>query len=186
VEIPFTRAHWEATEVAPQFPLARGWQRQLDIERHPIFYDGPLNARTYGAWLREHGVRFVALPNAVLDYTGEDEGELVRDGLPYLRLRWSSPDWRLYDVTPPGPMVVPEGGAQMRMTELASDSARIEVTRAGAAVVRIQFSPYWVADGACVEKAGEWTRLTAPRSGTFDIRMRFSPGRLISRGRRCG
>ena len=39
VEIPFTRSHWEAAEVAPHFPLARGWQRQLDIKRNPLFYE---------------------------------------------------------------------------------------------------------------------------------------------------
>ena len=32
VEIPFTKFHWEAYAVAPQFPLARGWERQLDIK----------------------------------------------------------------------------------------------------------------------------------------------------------
>jgi hypothetical protein len=38
IEIPFTRSHFEAYEVARQWPLARGWQRQLDIERNRLFY----------------------------------------------------------------------------------------------------------------------------------------------------
>src|SRR5262249_28309546 len=39
VEIPFTRDHWEAAWVAPRYPLARGWYRQLDIADNPQFYD---------------------------------------------------------------------------------------------------------------------------------------------------
>ena len=30
IEIPFTRSHWEGSEVAMDQPLARGWLRQLD------------------------------------------------------------------------------------------------------------------------------------------------------------
>jgi len=37
-EIPFTRFHWEAWVVAAHFPLARGWERQLDIADNPLFY----------------------------------------------------------------------------------------------------------------------------------------------------
>jgi hypothetical protein len=37
-EIPFTRFHWEAYVVATHFPLARGWERQLDIADNSIFY----------------------------------------------------------------------------------------------------------------------------------------------------
>ena len=40
VEIPFTANHWEARWVAPAVPLARGWERQLDGKRNPLFYDG--------------------------------------------------------------------------------------------------------------------------------------------------
>ena len=40
VEIPFTLGHWEGAEVASDFPMARGWLRQLDTGRNPIFYKG--------------------------------------------------------------------------------------------------------------------------------------------------
>ena len=30
IEIPFTRSHWEGSEVAMDQALARGWLRQLD------------------------------------------------------------------------------------------------------------------------------------------------------------
>ncbi len=31
LEIPLTESHWEAAYVAREFPLARGWERQLDL-----------------------------------------------------------------------------------------------------------------------------------------------------------
>ena len=42
IEIPFTKFHWETYDVAPYFPLARGWERQLDIRYNHLFYDGTL------------------------------------------------------------------------------------------------------------------------------------------------
>ncbi len=70
VEIPFTYRHWESAYVAPEVALARGWERQLDIERNPIFYDedsSPLNSQTYYHWLLDNAVEYVALPNTALD-----------------------------------------------------------------------------------------------------------------------
>ena len=52
VEIPFTQAHWETAYVAPTIPLARGWERQLDVADNPIFYTAtPLTTTTYERWL---------------------------------------------------------------------------------------------------------------------------------------
>ena len=70
------RFHWEAAYVAPYFPLARGWERQLDTANNALFYvPGRLNDRTYRAWLFANGVRFVALPDVPLDYAALAEGE---------------------------------------------------------------------------------------------------------------
>jgi hypothetical protein len=187
VEIPFTRSHWEAHEVARRFPLARGWERQADIDRNGIFYDGVLNRLTYATWLTERGVRFVALPDGKPDYSSYRERALIESGLPYLRLRWRSDHWRVYEVTLPRPMVVPRAGARISLTGLGVDEARLRVDRPGEATVRVAWSPYWRADaGACVERAGEWTRVTARRPGAVRLRMDFAPSRILSRGRRCG
>ena len=51
VEVPFTENHWEARWIAPRVPLARGWQRQLDVERNPLFYDGRLTPARLRRWL---------------------------------------------------------------------------------------------------------------------------------------
>ena len=39
VEIPPTVHHWESAYVAPVFPLARGWERQLDVAYNALFYN---------------------------------------------------------------------------------------------------------------------------------------------------
>ena len=44
VEIPPTRNRWEADYVAPRFPLARGWLRQLESGDVDLFTDGNLTA----------------------------------------------------------------------------------------------------------------------------------------------
>ncbi len=38
VEVPFTHSHWEAAFLAQRFPLARGWERQLDTKYDPLFF----------------------------------------------------------------------------------------------------------------------------------------------------
>ena len=77
VEIPFTLGHWEGAQVATEAPLARGWLRQLDTGRHPIFYKGGLNELTYASWLSENAVRYVALPDAKPDASSYRERALI-------------------------------------------------------------------------------------------------------------
>jgi hypothetical protein len=185
VEIPFTRSHWEAHEVGSRFPLARGWLRQADIERNGIFYGGALDGLTYAAWLAEHGVRWVALPDAKPDYSSYDERALIEAGLPYLELRERLEHWRVYEVTLPSPMVVPRGRARLELTRLGSDDLALRVTTPGEAIVRVAWSPYWRPSAGCVERAGEWTRVIAEEAGEIRLTMDFAPSRIVSRGRRC-
>ena len=97
-EIPFTRFHWEAWVVASHFPLARGWERQLDIADNPLFYRGHITAATYERWLHDNAIRFVAASDAPLDYSAEAEMALIDRGLPYLHLVMRSAHWRVYAV----------------------------------------------------------------------------------------
>ena len=184
IEIPFTRSHWEAYEVARRHPLARGWLRQNDIERNGIFYGGALDSLTYAAWLTEHGVRWVALPDAKPDYSSYDERALIEAGLPYLELRWQSKDWRVYEVTLPDAMVVSEG-ASFELTEIGLDDFTLRASGPGEATVRVGWSQYWKPDHGCVEPDGDWTRVIADRAGPIKLSMSFAPSRVIQRGRRC-
>jgi hypothetical protein len=185
IEIPFTRSHWEAAEVARYFPIARGWERQLDIPRNGIFYGGVLNPTTYGTWLAEHGVSYVAVASVKPDYSSYRERALIETGLPYLREVWRDDHWRLYRVTLPHAIVVPQGGAQMKLLGLRAEDFTIDVQRPGTAAVKVQWSQYWKAYGGCVERDGEWTRVTARRPGRLRVAMSFSPERVFSHGPRC-
>lgn len=186
VEIPFTRSHWEAAVVAPRFPLARGWERQLDAGRNPLFYAGILSDFTYANWLAEHAVHFVALPDVKPDESSFKERGLIEDNPPYLHLIRRLPHWRIYLFTLPHPMVIPDDGADIRLTHLGSDDLDLYVRKPGSALVRVRWSPYWRVPGACVERAGDWTRVVATHAGPLHMGTSFSVERVIFRGPRCG
>jgi hypothetical protein len=188
VEIPFTQAHWEAAEVARRFPLARGWERQLDGTRDALFYGGVLNRVSYGTWLAEHGVRYVAVASGKPDYSSYKERALIEapGTLPYLRLAWWSPEWRVYEVTLPHAILIPHGDARMDLVSLGNEELEVDVHSPGEAEVKVHWSPYWLAKGACVESDGQWTRLIADHPGRVRMTFDFSPERLLAHGRRCG
>jgi hypothetical protein len=185
IEIPFTRSHWEGSEVAMEAPLARGWLRQLDTGLNPIFYREGLNRLTYASWLADNAVRYVALPSAKPDKSSYGERALIEKGLPYLRLRWKSDDWRVYEVLLPTPLVIPQKHANIVLEQFGSDELLLDVKRPGAAIVKVRWTPYWFASHACVEPDGDWTKVIAYSKGFVRLSTRFSPERLFSRGRRC-
>jgi hypothetical protein len=185
VEVVFTDAHWESADVAIHLPIARGWERQLDVGRNSLFYNGTLNATSYRQWLDDNAVRWVALPDAKLDYSGRQEARLVSGGLQYLRLSWTGPHWRVYEVMSPHTLVTPEGAARIRALSLGAEQVRLAVDRTGSALVKVRWTPYWIANGACVARDGDWTRVTARRTGTIRLRIDFSPLRVFERGPRC-
>jgi hypothetical protein len=185
IEIPFTRGHWEAADIALENPLARGSLRQLDRGTNPIFYRGPLNELTYASWLSENAVRYVALPSALPDSSSYAERALIERGLPYLRLRWRSDDWRVYEVTLPAPIVISQGRANVQLEQFGSDRLLLRTVRPGDALIRVRWTPYWYFEGGCVQREGEWTRVSARSRGFALLSIRFSPERVVQRGRRC-
>ena len=186
VEIPFTRSHWEAAVVAPHFPLARGWERQLDAGRNSLFYSGILTDFTYANWLAEHAVHFVALPDVKPDESSFKERGLIEDNPPYLRLIRRLPHWRIYLFTLPHPMVVPQEGVDMKLTHLGSDELDLVAHTAGSALLRVQWSPYWRVRDGCVARDGDWTRVTVKHPGPVHIWTSFALSRVVERGPRCG
>jgi hypothetical protein len=183
------RSQWESYYVAKEHPSGRGWLRQVDVELNPLFYDdGPLDPERYRRWLGDNAVGWVAIPDAPIGYGGDDEVELIEKRRPpYLREVERTDHWTIYEVATPHPLAVPEGGADIEATSLRPDEVRFDVHRPGSVIVRVHFSPYWrVADGpGCVEKAGDWTRVTAERPGRLRLVTAFAPGRIVDRGRRC-
>jgi hypothetical protein len=188
IEIPQLRSQWESYYVAKEYPSARGWLRQADVKLNPLFYDdGPLGPERYRRWLADNAVRWVALPDVPMGYGGTKEAALIERGVPYLRELPRAGHWRVFEFTPPHALVVPDRGAAIRATAHHPDEVDLQVDRPGGAIVRVHFTPYWRLDGpGCVERAGDWTRITAERPGRTRLVTTFSPTRVIDRGRRCG
>jgi hypothetical protein len=188
IEIPHTFSHWETTYVSPDFSLARGWLRQLDVERNNLFYDGrELDHRRYRRWLYDNGIRWVAASDARLDYSAVDEDRLVRQDPPYLRLRGRLEHWDLYEVIDTPSLV--RGGPNL--VALEPESFTLAATRPGSFEVRVRYSPYWtVTRGrACVGAAGDWILVRIDEPGPVRVSMRFSAGAAwraaLGRERRC-
>jgi hypothetical protein len=176
LEIPFTRSHWEARYVAPTMPLARGWERQLDLRYNGILYSKDLNQATYHEWLVENGVRWVALPAQPLDPSSEAELAIIRTNPSYLHRVWHDTNWQLWAVR--GSDGLTSGPA--KMLALTADSFTLHFNAPGNALVRIHSNPYWSVVGsapACINATAEgWTSVTSSRTGDVTVTSRFSIG----------
>jgi hypothetical protein len=184
IEVPLTRSHWETAELAPRVSLARGWEKQLDTRYDRVLLEPGLDAASYGRWLHQQAVAYVALPDTELDPSSAREGDLIRAGLPYLRQVFVSRHWRIYAVRAPTPLV----SGRARLTTLGHESFDLAVPRPGSYVVRVRYTRYWtILHGAgCVGHAsGGWTTIRAFTSAPLLVRTEFSLGRALGWGNRC-
>ncbi|MFJ6196225.1 hypothetical protein [Micromonospora sp. NPDC092111] len=174
VEVPPTRNYWEAAQLG-EVPLARGWLRQADIARNPLFFTTvpgatgtgvPLTAGSYRAWLDENAVQYVAIPDAPLSWVGRAEAELVGAGLPYLAEVWSAPHWRLYAVADPTPLVAAPG----ELVRQDGASLTFRTASAGQVPVRVRHTRWLTASGgATIAADRDWTVVTVPHAGTWTL-----------------
>lgn len=174
IEIPFTERHWETRFVAPHVALARGWERQADIEVNGIFYTDELTGPDYLAWLAENAVSYVALPETDLDHAAVQEAELLRSGLPGLRLVWQNENWRVWKVLDTLPLV--DGPALL--TAVDADSFKLWMKAPGEVLVRLRHSTHWTVDApACVDESPDgWTRVVSPDVGEVVVRQSVGLG----------
>ncbi|MFB7397382.1 MFS transporter [Streptomyces sp. NPDC056191] len=154
VEVVPASSHRESSALSPYINLARGWNRQADMERNPLFYDDTLNAVNYEEWLHRWAVHYVVLPTGAPDSGAEQEAELVGDGLPYLKQVWSDENWRLYEVADPTPLADPPAMVQ----SAEENEVVIRVETPGRVLIRVPYSP-WLAlvdeDGGKIEPPQE-------------------------------
>ncbi len=210
VEVVPARSHREASALAPYVNLARGWNRQADLKRNPLFYeDGMLTEDSYRAWLSRWAVAYVVLPTGEPDPAAVEEAKLVGGGLPYLREVWSDDTWRLYEVKNPTPLADPPAVVESSDAE----GMTVSVAKAGPVLIRVPYSPWLglldkngkdirppkagphgeppVNVNGCLTKkvqeprAGQpeddWTLLRAPHAGTYRIVARYK----LPRGTAC-
>lgn len=183
-EVPLTHSHWEAALLASQFPLARGWERQLDTRYDALFFGKDLTPAAYRSWLLDEGIGYVALPDARLDSSSVQEAALIRKGLPYLREVLDSRHWRVFQVIGATPLA----SKPAVLSDLTDDSFTLRFAAGGSSLVRVHDTPYWsVTSGdACVQRApGGWTAVHASRSGVVHVAARFSLRSALGDGRAC-
>ncbi|QXJ25331.1 MFS transporter [Actinomadura graeca] len=183
IEVVPLRSHWEAAGLSRHFVLARGWNRQVDAERHALFYEkGALTAASYHDWLHKWAVHYVVLPAQEADWSARDEAAIVKAGQPYLTEVWSDEHWRLFRVSRPTPLA----GRPARVTRLNAGEMVVDMPAAGSALLRIAWSP-WLGvtggDGApgCLARDGEFVRMTVRGPGRYTIAARYG----LHRGAHC-
>jgi hypothetical protein len=179
IEVPPTANHWESAYLAPKFELARGWLRQLDTARDGLFYkEGALTEGSYEHWLRNNAISYVALPDAPLDYSSKAEAKLIRSVPPYLKERFLSEHWRIFEVTRPKPLVEPLGTGRASTVRVGPQGFALDVTSPGEFLVRVSFTPYWsIGRGrGCLLRRGDWTVARTAHTGIFNVDADFSLG----------
>jgi hypothetical protein len=172
IEVVPARRRGEAAFVASMVPIAKGWSRQVDTGRNPVFYDGSLNADTFGKWLDDNAISYVAIANGPYDWAATDEAALVRRGLPYLQAVWSDPTWTLYAVTNPRPVISPPG----RVIARDPVSLTVSLPQPGEYALRVHWSRYLSASDGCMRPAQDgWSTVVVDRPGTVKIKGSLAP-----------
>nr|WTA00429.1 MFS transporter [Streptomyces sp. NBC_00857] len=138
VEVVPASSHREASALAPYVNLARGWNRQADIERNPLFYDDTLTSESYRGWLDRWAVHYVVLPKGRPDSGAGLETELVQKGQPYLKRLWGDANWQLFAVKDPRPLADPPA----TVDRAGAGELTIHVKTAGRVLIRIPYSPW--------------------------------------------
>lgn len=172
VEVVPLRDHEEAAEVAPVVPLARGWSRQEDTVRNPLFYDGALSALRFEQWLLDEGVDHVALaPSARIDGGGRAERALLLVGsVPGLRLVWTDEDWAIWRFESAESLAPPP----VRVLDTDRTTVRMVSEAPGVVPLKVAWSRWLTVRGpACIERDGDTTRLRVSAPGEIVVSSRL-------------
>jgi hypothetical protein len=147
VEVVATWGHWEAYYLAKRgIPLARGWYRQDDYPQNHVLYDAEdLNSKSYRAWLRSLGVKYVLLPHTQLDYSAQREAKLLRSATSGLTIVLDTPTWTIYQLPHPTPIMTTTHGPDGTILHLDAASIEINIPQPGTYTLRVSYSPYWTA-----------------------------------------
>lgn len=180
IEVVPLRSHWESSGMSRHFTLARGWNRQVDAERHGLFYEeGALTPGSYRDWLNEWAVQYVVLPEQETDWSAQEEEALVEAGQPYLTEIWRDEHWRLFRVLRATPLV----DRPASVHRLDSGELVIDMPSSGSVLVRAYWSPWLRVTGgdACLRRDGDFVRLEAGTPGRYTLAARYG----LQRGNHC-
>jgi hypothetical protein len=179
VDVVPTFDNWEAYYVPHAgFALARGWYRQLDLDRNPVLYEPDLTAAEYRTWLRSVGVEYVHLPRVPLDrLAAERQAAILGSGRSGLVRVYAGRDWTIFRLPSPTPILT--GPAPARLDELGHDRLAGSVSAPGSYLLRVRYMRYWrvAAGDVCLERAPSgMTRLVARGAGRFELRVAGAGG----------
>jgi hypothetical protein len=181
IEVVPLQDHWESTYVAEAVPIARGWERQVDVQRNAVFYNGSLDPSTYASWLYRNAVSYVALPKHTrVDSYGREEAALIEAGLPYLQQVWEDADWQLYAVAGATQLVSGNGV----LVSSGPTGVLFDTTAPGHLTVRVRWSHWLTLTGpdACFQPTDDgWVDVHVNRAGRYMI----SSGWNLSQAHRC-
>jgi hypothetical protein len=150
VEAVDTSGHWPAVYLADAgIPLARGWFRQDDFPQNEVLYS-KLGPKTYLAWLRSLGVRYVVLTDAPPDYSARAEAALVASGRAGLQPVYYTPKVTVYAV--PKPRSIVTGPGRPHLVLLTQERIGVDVRRGGDYRIAVRWSPYWRASNGCLRE----------------------------------
>src|SRR4051794_31234927 len=141
IEVPLTQGRWETDYLAASVPLARGWERQLDISHNEVLYDVDLSASAYHQWLLNTGVRGVALPDVPLAPSETGEAALLQRAHPpaYLQPAWQDAHWKLWQVRDARPLAT----GPVRLVTFGVSRIDLQMLRPRAAVVLVRGTRVW-------------------------------------------
>jgi hypothetical protein len=170
VEAVDTVGHWPAVYLARiGIPLARGWFRQDDFPQNALLYSR-LGPRTYLAWLRSLGVRYVVLTSAPSDYSARGEASLIRSGRTPLRPVFATSTTTIYEV--PAARAIVTGPGKPHVTALTESRVGLHVDRAGTYRLAVRWSPYWKSSAGCLLPRRDGM-IALHTSGAADVRLSF-------------
>ena len=170
VEAVSDGTHTAAYALLEHAMLARGYESQTDNALNAVLMSPTnLTAVTFRIWLDNNAVGYVAI--AKTSRHPNPEYTLVSTGhLPYLRQTWSNPNWTLFRVTNPTPIVP----AWASIRDADQSNMTIDVSHAGTLPLRVRWSKFLTVEGpgdttgAVLSEDGYgWTTLTAPLPGQY-------------------
>ncbi len=174
VEVVPLRDHGEAAQVAPHVPLARGWSRQIDTSRNQLFYRQGLSATEFRRWLEDNAVDAVALaPESRADRGGRKERSLLLVGqVPGLQRVWSQDGWIVWRVAGARPLAP----SPVEVVDTSRTTVTLRASAPAYVPVNLRWSRWLSVSGpACLERAGDLTRIRFRASGTAVVSSSLLP-----------
>ena len=174
VEVVPLRDHGEAAYVAPVVPLARGWSRQIDTDRNPLFYREGLSAVEFRQWLIDNAVGAVALaPEARADRGGRRERSLLLVGnVRGLQRVWAGEGWVVWRFNDARPVA----GRPVEVVDTTRTSITMRSDGPSYVPLVVRWSRWLSLTGpACLERAGDTTRIRFRTAGTAVLSSSLRP-----------